>query len=87
MRVFTAHFPEIDAEDLRAAVDGQREEWRVLLYSPEGGFNLPQSYKLYWAIAIYVYTLANPAVFRVVNREMPKLGSLFGVFTISKGEG
>ena len=70
LRVFTAHFPEIDAEDLRAAVDGQREEWRVLLYSPEGGFNLPKSYKLDWAIAIYVYTLANPAVFRVVNREM-----------------
>ena len=71
LRPLVARFAgEIDAGDLRAAVDGQREEWRVLLYSPEGGFNLPKSYKLDWAIAIYVYTLADPAIFRIVNREM-----------------
>lgn len=61
---------EIDAGDLQAAVEGQRELWRDLLYSAEGGFDLPRSYLLDWAVAIYVYTLSDPKVFKVVNGEM-----------------
>jgi len=71
LRPLMAHFPdEIDAGDLQAAVDGQRELWRLRLYSATGGFQLPPSYRLDWAVAIYVYTLSDPKVFRVVNREM-----------------
>ena len=66
-----ACFPdEIDAGDLQAAVDGQRELWCNLLYSAVGGFDLPPTYLLDWAVAIYVYTLADPKVFKIVNREM-----------------
>ena len=66
-----ACFPdEIDAGDLQAAVDGQRELWCNLLYSAVGGFDLPPTYLLDWAVAIYVYTLGDPKVFKVVNREM-----------------
>jgi hypothetical protein len=71
LRPLWTSFPdEIDAGDLQAAVDGQRELWRDLLYSAAGGFDLHQSYLLDWAVAIYVYTLGDPKVFRVVNREM-----------------
>ena len=43
----------IDAGDLQAALHGQRELWRDLLYSAAGGFDLPRSYLLDWAVAIY----------------------------------
>ena len=71
LRPLTARFPdEIDAGDLQAAVHGQREIWRDVLYSAAGGFDMPRSYLLDWAVAIYVYTLADPKVFKIVNREM-----------------
>jgi hypothetical protein len=71
LRPLVARFAgEIDAGDLQAIVDGQRAAWRHVLYSEDGGFNLPPEYLLDHALAIYVYTLGEPAVFRVVNREM-----------------
>ena len=71
LRPLMARFPqEIDAGDLQAAVDGQRELWRDLLYSAAGGFDLPTSYLVDWAVSICVYTLSDPMVFKVVNREM-----------------
>ena len=71
LRPLLACFPdEIDAGDLQAAVVGQRDLWRDLLYCAAGGFDLPPSYLLDWAVAIYVYTLGDPKVFKVVNREM-----------------
>ena len=71
LRPLAERFPgEIDAEILKAVVDGQRKLWRNVLYSATGGFDLPPSYKLDWAVAIYVYTLNDPKVFKVINREM-----------------
>jgi hypothetical protein len=63
---------EINAKDLQAAVDGQREQWRACLHgaAEDGGLDLPAWYELDWAVVIYVYTLADPKVFKVVNREM-----------------
>ena len=61
---------EIDFEDVMANVEGQREVWEELLYSPDGPFKLPRSYPLDFAVAIYLYTLQDPAVFSIINREM-----------------
>jgi hypothetical protein len=67
----TESFPdEIDEAVMKAVVDGQHGIWRNVIYSDNGGFDLPQSYKLDWAVAIYVYSLSDPKVFKVVNREM-----------------
>ena len=62
--------PEIDLDDLQAVIDDKRAEWREFLYSEAGGFNLPRSYPLDYAVAIYLYTLADPPVFSVVNAAM-----------------
>ena len=62
--------PEIDLDDLKAVIDDKRAEWRNLIYSEAGGFNLPHSYPLDYAVAIYLYTLAYPAVFSVVDAAM-----------------
>ena len=70
LRPLTSYFPEINAGDLQAAVDGQRMIWRTELYDPAGDFKLPKSYLVDWAACIYAYTLSNPKVFKVVNREM-----------------
>ena len=62
--------PQVDPGLLRAVIEGMREDWEELLYSAEGAFNLPKSYPLDYAVAIHVYTLANPSVYRVVNQAM-----------------
>ena len=48
-----AIFSEIDMEDLMVVVDGKSNEWKNFLYSPTSGFNLPKSYPLDFAVAIY----------------------------------
>ena len=60
----------VDVDLLEVIVKGKREEWKDFIYSPAGGFKLPASYRLDFAVAIWVYTLAQPAVYAVVNREM-----------------
>eukprot|EP00966_Prymnesium_polylepis_P051334 1187984-Prymnesium_polylepis.1 len=62
--------PDNDLDDVEAAIDDKRAEWRELIYSEAGGFNLPRSYPLDYAVAIYLYTLADPPVFSVVNAAM-----------------
>jgi len=59
-----------DMDDLEAQIEGKRVEWRDVLYSQSGSFKLPISYSIDFAIAIHIYTLANPAVFNVVNKAM-----------------
>jgi len=61
---------DVDLDDLEAVIEGKREECSSLLYSDSGGFRLPSSYPVDFAVAIYVYTLADPPVFRVVNTAM-----------------
>lgn len=58
-----------DANILMEVIEGKREEWSTVLYEPQF-FGLPPSYRLDFAVAIYVYTLENPGVYRVINREM-----------------
>jgi len=41
-----------------------------VLYSPTGRFNLPRSYGVDSALAIYLYTLHDPGIYAVMNREM-----------------
>jgi hypothetical protein len=60
----------VDVDLLEEIVEGKREEWQDVLYTPAGGFNLPPSYRPDFAVAIYVYTLNDPAVYAAVNREM-----------------
>ena len=60
----------IDLEDLEAVIEGKCEEWALLLYSASGGFRLPASYRVDFAVAIYVYTLEEPRVYGVVNLAM-----------------
>ena len=60
----------LDVDLLEEIVEGKREEWQDVLYSPAGGFNLPASYGLDFAVAIYLYTLNEPSVYAVVNGEM-----------------
>ena len=55
-----------DLEDLEAMIEDKREEWAELAYS-EAGFNLPRTYPLDYAVGIHLYTLADPALFSVVN--------------------
>jgi hypothetical protein len=65
---------KVDVDLLEEIVKGKREEWKDFIYSPAAGFNLPASYWLDFAIAIYVYTLNDPAVYAVVNAEMFNTG-------------
>ena len=60
----------VDVDLLEEIIKGKREEWEDFLYSAAGPFKLPASYRIDFAIAIYVYTLNDPAVYAVVNREM-----------------
>ena len=60
----------VDADDLEAVIDEKRTEWRSLLYTEDGGFRLPLDYRLDFAVAIHLYTLADPPVFGVVNKAM-----------------
>jgi hypothetical protein len=60
---------EGELEILLAVIAGKGDEWRTLLQAPDG-FALPDSYRLDLALAIHIYTLENPGVYRVVNREM-----------------
>jgi hypothetical protein len=60
--------PHVDMDLLRAVIDGKREDWEDELRGDE--FNLPASYRLDFAVAIHVYTLANPPLYRVVNEAM-----------------
>ena len=60
----------IDLDLLNDVVEGKQAEWSETLYSKNGGFQLPPSYPLDYAIAIHVYTLEDPSVYRVVNRAM-----------------
>jgi hypothetical protein len=60
----------VDVDLLEEIVEGKREEWQDFIYSAAGDFNLPPSYGLDFAIAIYVYTLNEPPVYAAVNREM-----------------
>ena len=62
-------FPEIDMEILLGVIEDQRREWKDELYSPTG-FDLPRSYRLDLAVAINVYTMNDPPVFVIINREM-----------------
>ena len=57
-------------EDLIGIIEDKSAEWCDLIYSPDGGFNLPRTYRLDFAIAIYVYTLALPSVHSVINKVM-----------------
>ena len=56
--------------DLTAVIDDKRAEWRDELYSADGVFKLPRTYLLDFAIAIHLYTLADPAVHKVINKAM-----------------
>ena len=60
----------VDVDLLEEIVEGKREEWKDFIYSPAGGFKLPASYRLDFAVAIYVYTLNEPPVYAAVNGEM-----------------
>ena len=57
----------IDQDDLCAVIEEKREEWAEMLVS---GFALPSSYPLDFAVAIYMYTLEDPPVYRTINKEM-----------------
>jgi len=57
-------------DDLTAVIDDKRAEWRDELYSADGVFKLPRTYLLDFAIAIHLYTLADPAVHKVINKAM-----------------
>ena len=57
-------------DPLEEIVEGKREEWKDFIYISAGGFKLPASYSLDFAVAIYVYTLNEPPVYAAVNREM-----------------
>ena len=57
-------------EDLIGIIEDKSAEWCDLIYSPGGGFNLPRTYRLDFAIAIYLYTLAHPSVYSVINKVM-----------------
>jgi hypothetical protein len=59
-----------DLDDLRAVIDEKRAEWRDELYSDDGVFKLPRTYQLDFAIAIHLYTIAHPAVHKVINKAM-----------------
>ena len=59
-----------DLDDLEAVIDDKRAEWRDELYSDGGVFKLPRAYQLDFAIAIHLYTLADPAVHKVINKAM-----------------
>ena len=73
--------PGVDMDDLQAVIEGKREEWEELVH---GAFGLPLSYSIDFAVAIYVYTLENPCVYRVVNRAMfNPLRRLPGAISIS----
>ena len=61
---------KVDVDLLVEIIKGKRDEWVDFIYSPAAGFNLPASYRLDFAIAIYVYTLNEPPVYAVVNGEM-----------------
>jgi hypothetical protein len=61
---------KVDVDLLEEIIKGKRAEWMDFIFSPASGFNLPPSYALDFAIAIYVYTLGQPAVYAVVNGEM-----------------
>ena len=65
-----AIFDEIDMEDVQAAIDGQSEVWQQELYDPKAGFNLPPSYPVGRAVAIYLYTRNYPPIYAVINREL-----------------
>jgi hypothetical protein len=56
--------------DLTAVIDDKRAEWRDELYSADGVYKLPRTYLLDFAIAIHLYTLADPAVHKVINKAM-----------------
>ena len=60
----------VDVDLLEEIIKGKREEWEDCIYSAAGGFKLPASYRIDFAIAIYVYTLNDPAVYAAVNRVM-----------------
>ena len=57
-------------EDLIGIIEDKSAEWCDLIYSPGGGFNLPRTYRLDFAIAIYLYTLAHPSLYSVINKVM-----------------
>ena len=57
-------------EDLIGIIEDKSAEWCDLIYSPGGGFNLPRTYRLDFAIAIYLYTLARPSLYSVINKVM-----------------
>ena len=61
---------KVDVDLLEEIIKGKRDEWMDFIFSPASGFNLPPSYALDFAIAIYVYTLSDPAVYAVINAEM-----------------
>jgi hypothetical protein len=74
----------VDVDLLEVIVAGKREEWKDFIYTPAGGFNLPASYSVDFAVAIHVYTLNQPPVYAAVNREMfnkgrSKPGALSGI--------
>jgi len=74
----------VDVDLLEVIIKWKREEWKDVLYTPAGGFKLPASYRLDFAIAIHVYTLNQPPVYAAVNREMfnkarSKPGALSGI--------
>jgi len=53
-----------DFEVLEAVIQGKCEEWTLAL------FRLPASYRLDFAVAIHVYTMEDPALYKIINNAM-----------------
>uniref|UniRef100_A0A0G4HXZ8 NAD(P)(+)--arginine ADP-ribosyltransferase n=1 Tax=Chromera velia CCMP2878 TaxID=1169474 RepID=A0A0G4HXZ8_9ALVE len=64
----------LDMGMLRSAIKGKGREWKAsgILYMSvaSGGFGLPATFPLDFAVAIYIYTFGYPAVSTAVNRTM-----------------
>jgi hypothetical protein len=56
-------------DTLKEIIEVKREEWKDLMYS-KSGFNLPSTFCLDFVVAIHLYTLAEPAIFKLVNKAM-----------------
>jgi len=55
---------EDDFEVLEAVIQGKCDEWTHAL------FRLPTSYRLDFAVIIYVYTMEHPALYKIINDAM-----------------
>ena len=51
-------------------IECKRDDWSEQLYTADGGYNLPRTYTLDFAVAIYLYTCEDPSVYKAVNKAM-----------------